>query len=106
MLTGALGLIITLGAKSWPVLVGVPGPPPLPDSPKFPMLCWDGTNGKPLTPGDSAFEAPWGDASKELLCLPCASPLSSGGRGLFRKSFSVVVEDVGVLWLEDTGDWE
>lgn len=32
-------------------------------------------------------------------------PFSFGGRGLFLKSFNVVVEEVGVLWLELAGDW-
>ena len=51
--TGALGLMMTLGASSWVPLVGVLGPPAVFGGAKPPSECCDGRNGCP--PGKSTF---------------------------------------------------
>lgn len=33
-------------------------------------------------------------------------PISPGGNGLFLISLTAVVEDVGVAWFEELGEWE
>ena len=100
-LTGALGLMITLGAKRLVERDGVPGPPALPWEPSEPDECCEGIKGPP--DGGTPFGVTTGDPYALLPNLPAAS---SGGKGLFRDSFNAVVEDVGVPWFEEMGDCE
>lgn len=80
-LTGALGLMITLGAD--PCLVGVPGAlfPGWPAAPAPWAIYWAGAPGAPPAEGVPAGDALSGD-------LP-------------RASFKEVWEDVGVAWFGD-----
>ena len=88
-LTGALGLIITVGGKG-PCLAGVPPPlAPCPGPPVLNLSCPPAL--APLLPSWAcATSAAW-SAWETLL----------GGSGLLRISFRVEVEDDGVM----TGDW-
>ena len=101
-LTGALGLITTLGGINCPCLVGVPGPP-APGAVSPPIACCGWPNPDP--PG---FIAPGLPPCGTLWCenppprpptLLCGGALSlPSGRGLLRPrgSFSAVVDEVGV----------
>lgn len=93
-LTGALGLITTLGANGWPLLWGVPGPeaPPLP----VPKLCCPPKCG-PL-PSEPA--PAWPGWEPEFDAEP-----SPPGRGLLRASARWVCDEEGVAWAEPEGDW-
>jgi hypothetical protein len=93
VLTGALGLMITLGG-SCPWRLGVPGPPALGDPP--PTLNRSGAT--ILAPGFNEFIEPDCGCRAGLAALFTAP--SFGGRGLFRGSVRVVVEEEGVA----TGD--
>ena len=56
-------------------------------------------------PGGAALGVPAGDACIGLLEPPRDVPFSPGGNGLFLVSFTVVVDEVGVPWLELLGEW-
>lgn len=93
LLTGALGLIITLGGSA-PCRLGVPGAPALGDpialNRSGETLLWPGFNA--LIDPDCGCKAGLDDAF---------TPAPSfAGRGLFRGSVKVVVEEDGVA----TGD--
>ena len=50
---------------------------------------------------------PDGAAKEALFCPPPEpAPASPGGKGLFLRSLTVVLEDKGVPWCEEAGDWE
>lgn len=94
LLTGALGLIITLGG-SWPCRFGVPGPPALGDPPPIALnrsgaaiVPWPGLS-EPMEP-DCGCKFGLDDRAFKI-------PPSLGGKGLFRESLSAVVEDEGVV---------
>lgn len=88
----------TLGAMPCPDLVGVPGAP---EPPGPPIPDCEGMKGPP---DGAAFGVPAGEACMALFELPRDKPFSPGGSGLFLVSFTVVVEDVGVPWLELPGE--
>jgi hypothetical protein len=95
-LTGALGLIMTLGAKGWPARLGVAGPEA--GALLDPKLCW------PLKCDPAVKElgvAAWPGCRE----LGAAAEPSPEGRGLLRPSTSWVCEEVGVAWAEPEGDW-
>jgi hypothetical protein len=96
-LTGALGLIITLGG-SWPWRLGVPGPPALGAPP--PILLNRSGFDIVLCPGFSELIDPDCGCRAGLDDDGFEAPPSFGGRGLLRGSFSAVVEEDGVA----TGD--
>ena len=41
---------------------------------------------------------------EELLCPPAPAPASPGGSGLFFRSLTAVLEEIGVPWCEEAGD--
>ena len=53
----------------------------------------------------AALGVPAEDACIGLLEPPLEVPFSPGGSGLFLVSFTVVVDEVGVPWLELLGEW-
>ena len=92
LLTGALGLITTLGGNC-PWRPGVPGPPDgLCPPPRPPNRSGAG---REFWPGFSEPGCGW-----RPLVTPPMSPPSPGGSGLFRGSMSAVVDEEGVT----TGD--
>jgi hypothetical protein len=101
LLTGALGLITTLGARGWFARWGVPGPAPLglPAPPRLIMPCCPAKN---CGPAANALGRPGCAACTELGVTP--APLSPAGSGLLRESISCVVDDVGVAWAEPDGE--
>lgn len=42
----------------------------------------------------------------ELLKIELVGPFSPGGSGLFLISFTAVVEELGVPWFDELGEWE
>ena len=93
--------MITLGAKGWPALWGVPGPeaPALPAPPKLPAPCcapkdepWPRELDAPDWPGGIEPAAP--------------EALSPDGSGLLRASVNCVWEDVGVACADPEGELE
>lgn len=94
-LTGALGLMITLGG-SWPWRLGVPGPPEL----GVPPIALNRSGADMLCAAfKELMEPEWG--CNPGLDVPEFEPLPSlSGSGLFLESFRAVVEEDGVA----TGD--
>lgn len=56
-------------------------------------------------PEGTVLGVPAEDACIGLLEPPRGVPFSPGGSGLFLVSFTVVVDEVGVPWLELLGEW-
>ena len=92
----------TLGAIKPGCRVGVPGPPlpPLPGD-REPVPCM-----KEGLAGARELDELWLEENAALLCPWKPALPSPGGRGLFFKSFTVVLDDIGVPWCEDAGDCE
>ena len=96
-LTGALGLMMTLGVKPGLDLEGVPGPDP-PTLLAPPTCCCWPPNCAPLP-------------KAAALCCPCDGwftllEASPEGRGLLRPSVNWVCDEVGVPWAEPEGELE
>ena len=94
---------------SCPCLVGVPGPPE-PGGAKLDIACCG--CGYPEPAAFIVFGLFCGDAWNGICPAPpwptVPEPaLSFGGRGLLRPrgSLKLEVDEVGVAWLEETGDW-
>ena len=101
VLTGALGLMTTLGARGCPSLEGVPGPvaPALP-APPGPI--------RPGPPNDCCPPAREPDEGCEFGCREPMWPAAPSVAGWFlpRASVSCVCDEEGVAWAEPEGECE
>ena len=101
VLTGALGLMTTLGARGCPNLEGVPGPaaPALPAAPGLIMPCPPKDCGPPAREPDEG----WGFCCSDPML---AEAPSAAGWLLLRASVSCVCDEEGVAWAEPEGELE
>lgn len=97
--TGALGDTITLGGRR-PCLLGVPNPlsngTTLGLCPPAPCCCWKPPGACPKL--ELMAAAPEGGA-------PGPDWVGPSGRDLLRASTRLEVEEVGVAWADEEGDW-